>query len=107
MTARIKYSEIDSIKSKRRPALVISSFEHNRYRKDLVLLKISSKPVKDNRWEVAIASNKITGLVTRSKVVCDHLETLSKDSVEKIGRIDFLTLVRVRRKLSLLLGLQS
>jgi mRNA interferase MazF len=105
VTARIKYSEADSVKSKRRPALVISSFEHNGHRKDLVLLKISSRPVMDSRWEVAIASNKTTGLVTQSKVVCDHLETLSKDSVEKIGRIDSLTLARVRRKLSLLFGL--
>lgn len=107
MIARIDYSEPDLQRSKIRPALVISSSEHNRYRKDLVLLKISSRPVRNDRWEVAIAGNKTTGLVRRSKVVCDHVKTLSKDSVEKIGRIDSPTLIRVRRKLSLLFGLQS
>ena len=101
--ANLKYSDGDEEKS--RPALIVSVKSHNKHRQDLVLLKISSTPVKNNRWEVDITPSKLTGLTKLSKVVCDNVRTISKTSVRYVGRVDDFTLKKVKTKLSLLLGL--
>ncbi|MTI80004.1 MAG: type II toxin-antitoxin system PemK/MazF family toxin [Firmicutes bacterium] len=89
----------------KRPALVVSTEEHNKLRKDITLLKLSSQPVKDTKWEVLIKEWGTTGLNKPTKIVCDHIVVVPKHTVRFFGRLYPLTYNIVKRKLSLLLGI--
>ena len=103
--AKIAFAEAQKNGVKRRPALVVSSHHHNKSRRDLVLLKISSKPVRDKNWEIQIPFLPATGLAKPSKVVCDNVTSVYIEGVTLIGRIDDVSMAKVRQKLSSLLGL--
>ncbi|PHJ36842.1 MazF family transcriptional regulator [Desulforamulus profundi] len=101
--AKISFSEANSGNAKVRPVLVISTESHNKNRNDLVVLKISSKSISDARWEIVIRDAKQTGLKIPSKIVCDGVKTVCKEDVRFIGRLDRLTLKKVKKNLENLL----
>lgn len=88
---------------KTRPAVVLSSLEHNTTRLDLVVVKISGSTAR-NCWEVNIKKWLEAGLRKPSKVVTDNLTVVPKDSVKIIGHLDTETLAKVKNKIGLLLG---
>ncbi|WP_338826090.1 type II toxin-antitoxin system PemK/MazF family toxin [Neomoorella thermoacetica] len=89
---------------KTRPALVLSSYEHNQNRRDLVVAKISGTGVF-SPWDVKISKSPEAGLKKPSKVVCDHILVVNKASARKIGHIDPGSLAKVKKKIRLLLSL--
>ncbi|WP_243113650.1 type II toxin-antitoxin system PemK/MazF family toxin [Desulfofundulus salinus] len=89
---------------KTRPSVVLSSYEHNKARQDLVVAKISGSAVA-GKWDLKIERWLEAGLKKPSKVVCDHITVVSKVSVRTIGRLDAETLAGVREKITLLFGL--
>lgn len=101
--AKISFSEANSGNVKLRPVLVVSTESHNKSRNDLVVLKISSKSISDTRWEIPIKEVKQTGLIMPSKIVCDGVKTVCKEDVKFIGRLDRLTLKKVKKNLENLL----
>ncbi|GAB6156829.1 hypothetical protein JCM39194_00290 [Desulfotomaculum varum] len=88
---------------KTRPAVVLSSLEHNTTRLDLVVAKISGSTARDH-WEVNIKKWLEAGLRKPSKVVTDHLTVVPKASVKLIGHLDTDTMAEVKNKIGLLLG---
>lgn len=98
----MRYS--DTLESKTRPALVLSSVEHNTTRLDLVVTKISGS-IGNNQWEVNIKKWLEAGLRKPSKVVADHITVVPKTSAKLIGHLDDETFVEVKNKIGLLLGI--
>jgi mRNA interferase MazF len=87
-----------------RPVVVLSSSDHNLVRRDIVTAKISGSEAS-GFWEMDIDRWAQFGLQKPSKVVCDHLISVSKTSVRRVGRLDFRTAVGIRRTVKTLLGL--
>ncbi|KYH30720.1 type II toxin-antitoxin system PemK/MazF family toxin [Neomoorella mulderi] len=102
MITEIPYA--DKGGGKTRPALVLSSYEHNQNRRDLVVAKISGTGAF-SAWDVRINKWPEAGLMKPSKVVCDHITVVSKASAIVIGHIDTGTLAGVKKKVGLLLSL--
>ncbi len=102
MIAEIPYA--DEGGGKARPALVLSSYEHNQNRRDLVVAKISGTGAF-SPWDVKVSKWLEAGLAKPSKVVCDHITVVSKASAVAIGHIDNGTLAEVKKKVGLLLDL--
>ena len=84
--------------------VVLSSSDHNLVRRDIVTAKISGSEAS-GFWEMDIDRWAQFGLQKPSKVVCDHLISVSKTSVRRVGRLDFRTAVGIRRTVKTLLGL--
>jgi mRNA interferase MazF len=98
----VPFSEGDG--GKIRPAVVLSSYDHNLVRLDLVIVKIFGSKAS-GFWELDINRWSEAGLARPSKVVCDHLRSLPKTAARRVGRLDFRTAMSVRRTVRALLGL--
>nr|WP_255419839.1 type II toxin-antitoxin system PemK/MazF family toxin [Moorella sp. Hama-1] len=100
--AEIPYADKEG--GKARPALVLSSYEHNQTRRDLVVAKITGTGVF-SPWDIRINKWLEAGLVKPSKAVCDHISVVSGASAIVVGHIDAGTLAEVKKKVGLLLSL--
>lgn len=103
MIVKVPFSEAD--RNKKRPAVVLSSHEHNRSRLDLVVANISSGSKAYGFWELDIDRWSEAGLERPSKVVCDHLSSVPRATAMLVGRLGILALTRIRRRVASLLGL--
>ena len=88
--------------AKSRPAVVLSSHQHNQARQDVVVVSIYSHPVA-GPWDLNIEHWREAGLNMQSKVVCDNISTVLQDRLTPIGHIDPETLNAIRTKVALIL----
>ncbi len=91
-----RYSDLSG--AKYRPALVISSEEHNRTG-HIVLAAVSSRPLVDY-FDVPIQSWEEAGLRLPSKVRAGRILTVDARLVKKIGSITLGDFSRVKSALS-------
>ena len=92
---------------KRRPVLVASNTDYNKYSEDLIVVSISSTPVK-RKFDVKLTNDDLAEgeLRLESKIITDFPTTIEKTLVsEKIGRISSQKLGEVKQKIRELYGI--
>ena len=90
----IPFPFTDLSEAKVRPALVVSSFKNS---EDIIVLFISSKKEKSNKYDIEILANKENGLKINSKVKCSKIATLDKKIlIGEIGRLDTKDFAKIK-----------
>ena len=97
--ADILYSQ--QVGFKRRPVLVTSNSDYNRHSEDLIVLSVSSTPVK-TKYDVKLTNKDLAEgeLRIESKILVDFPTTIEKTLItQKIGKITNQKLKEVKQKI--------
>ena len=86
-------------KAKKRPALIISTYEYNKSRKDIIIAAITSNISRILLGDTLIDDWKKAGLLC-SSVVTATIQTIKADMIiKKLGIIDTRDLVTIKNNL--------
>ena len=101
----VRFPFTDQKSSKKRPAVVVSSFSYNRARPDLILMAITGQVSPSPRLgEVAVVDWKKVGLL-KASTIKPIVTTIEKNLViRRLGRLESSETSALRKSLAVILG---
>lgn len=99
-------TQVGSVQSKKRPAVVIQNDIGNKYSPNTIVVPLTSKHKKSMPTHFKLDKEKYDYLHTDSLAICEQIITISKGQIKEcLGYIDKDDIVQIEKRLAISMGL--